>query len=170
MWKNSHWIVQNFIVALLPFLISAMMIFFICKGLSWNMVDPGLYSFSMAVLSVALLTEFSTRKQTDKEFCSTVTIFYVIFILVFLSIFTYVTILKTQNEKYINIIFDSISQVPLSTQIGQLNVYNNYITLRTETLISMDFVRIFPILISLGLFMYSIFIKLKYPEEIEYAG
>jgi hypothetical protein len=166
MGGTVHWIIRNYIFSLLPVIISAMIFFFVFKGLTWDMIDPGLYSFSMAVLSIGLMTQFTINNDNDKDLCTSVTMIYAVFITFFLIIFSYVTILKVQSENFVDKIITKVYEISVSTQNGQLNSIQNLISMRLDTLSSLSFVRTVPILLSLVLFGYSIAIKMKY-ERVE---
>jgi hypothetical protein len=55
-------------------------------GLTWKMIDPGLLSFSMAVLTLGLMTQFSINHKKDPDLCFTISTYYSIFIFIFMGI------------------------------------------------------------------------------------
>lgn len=166
MGDTIHWITQNYTVSLFPFLFSALLTYFAYEGLTWKMIDPGLLSFSMAVLTIGLMTQFSIDHKNDPMLCKTISTYYSLFIITFLGIFSWVIALKVQNESFVTQIISSISETAIGTQINNFDSVHTLISMNMKTLSQLDFVRPAPLFVALALFSYSIFIKMKYSERM----
>jgi hypothetical protein len=78
--------------------------------------------------------------------------------------FSWVTVLKVQNENFVTQIFSKLSDATFTTQISQLNVVHDLISMNMNTLSQLDFVRLIPVYVAVGLFIYSTAVYIRYPE------
>ncbi len=131
------------------------------RGFTFDIFDPALLSFSLGIAAVMIIFQFLQLKKYESNYF-VVVFFYICFILLFLSIFVYITILRSLNNQYVTKIISLLTNSPLSTQIGQLGDLNNLIALRSENLSGLNFIWIIPIYIAVPFIGYSIFVKWKF--------
>jgi hypothetical protein len=166
MGELFDWITKNYTISLFPFLLSAMLTFFAYRELSWKIIDPGLLSFSMALLTVGLLMQFAVSHKKDSSLVTTVSAYYVGFIIAFLAIFCWVTVLKIQNERFIEQILSLLSGNSNTIQISQLDIIHNLISLDADTVSQLEFVRPAPVIFAFVLFIYSMAVNQRNPPDV----
>ena len=100
MGKMYAWIIKNLIFPLLPIIIVAIFRSIFQQDWNFEVIEPGLLSFSMAMICLMISNNATNLRDTDQK--DTVYYTFVILMILFLALSIFVSSLEIQNQMSIS--------------------------------------------------------------------